>query len=96
MTVARSKVKKKKETHRPAKTPFEIVKMANYLTIAVIVRVLWMDYGWRDKRLARFLESYLVLMEETADKRSGVNEFIKDTKELTGIDVKKLVDELYK
>ena len=92
----RAKPKKKKETHRPAKTPFEIVKLTNYLTLAVMVRVLWMDYGWRDKRIARFLESYLVLMEETADKRSGVNEFIRDTKELTGIDVVKLLDDIYK
>lgn len=87
---------KKPKTHRPAKTPFEIVKSANYLNLAVMVRTLYQVYGWRTVRLARFLESYLVLMQEVADKRSGVGEFVKDTKDLTGIDVVELLDEVYK
>lgn len=85
---------KKPKTHRPTKTPFEIVKMANYLHLAVIVRVLWDVYGWRSKRVADFLEAYLSLMQEVADKRNSVNGIIRDTKDLTGIDVVKLLDDI--
>ena len=92
MSVARSK-NKKPRTHRPTKTPFEIVKMTNYLHLAIIVRILWTVYGWRSKRIADFLEAYLSLMQEVADHRNSVNGLIKDTKEMTGIDVVKLLDE---
>ena len=84
---------KKPKTHRPTKTPFEIVKMTNYLHIAIIVRILWTVYGWRSKRIADFLEAYLSLMQEIGDKRNTVQGLIKDTKDLTGIDVVKLLDE---
>lgn len=93
MAVPRSKKKKKPETHRPAKTPFEIVKMANYVIIAVVVRTLWTVYGWRHKRIADFLEAILSLLDES--RRFGYDRLIKDTYDLTGVDVKKLVDEIY-
>ena len=85
---------KKPKTHRPTKTPFEIVKMTNYLHLAIIVRVLWDVYGWRSKRVADFLEAYLSLMQEVADKRNSVNGIIRDTKDRTGIDVVKLLDDI--
>lgn len=91
----RAKPKKKKETHRPTRTPFEIVKTTNYFNLAVIVRVLWTVYGWKHKRIAYFLESYISLVQEVADNRSGVTQFILDTKEMTGVDVVKLLDEVY-
>ena len=92
MAVPRSKKKKKPERHRPAKTPFEIVKMANYVNIAALVRTLWTVYGWREKRIAYFLESHLALLNEIG--RISAVQFIKDTEELTGVDVKKLFDEI--
>lgn len=93
MSIPRSKNKKPK-THRPTKTPFEIVKMTNYLHLAIIVRILWTVYGWKSKRIADFLEAYLSLMQEIGDKRNTVQGLIKDTKELTGIDVVKLLDDI--
>ena len=93
MSEPRSK-KKKPRTHRPSKTPFEIVKMTNYLHLAIIVRILWTVYGWRSKRIADFLEAYLSLMQEIGDKRNTVQGLIKDTKDLTGIDVVKLLDDV--
>lgn len=93
MSIPRSKNKKPK-THRPTKTPFEIVKMTNYLHLAIIVRILWTVYGWRSKRIADFLEAYLSLMQEVADHRNSVNGLIKDTKEMTGIDVVELLDDV--
>ncbi len=89
----RVKKPKKKEIDRPAKSPFEIVKTANYVLIAVLVRTLWTEYGWRHKRIARFLEAILSLLDES--RRFGYERLIKDTYDLTGVDVKKLVDEIY-
>lgn len=93
MSVARSK-NKKPRTHRQTKTPFEIVKMTNYLHLAIIVRILWTVYGWKSKRIADFLEAYLSLMQEIGDKRNTVQGLIKDTKDLTGVDVVKLLDDI--
>ena len=91
MSIPRSKNKKPK-THRPTKTPFEIVKTTNYLHLAIIVRILWTVYGWRSKRILDFLEAYLSLMQEVVDRRNSVTGLIKDTKEMTGIDVVELLD----
>lgn len=87
--------RKKPQTRKPTRTPFEIVRLANYLNLAVIVRTLHQVYGWRDKRIKAFLESYISLMQEVADKRSTVQGFIQDTKSLTEIDVKAILDEVY-
>ena len=84
MAVPKAKKKKKPERHKPAKTPFEIVKMANY--------TLWTVYGWREKRIANFLEAHLALLSEV--QTFGVWQMIKDTEALTGIDVQKLFDEI--
>lgn len=94
MSIPRAKKSKKKT--KPVKTPFDIVKDANYLNLAVMVRTLYQVYGWRQKRISAFLESYLSLMTEIADQRSTVRGFVRDTIELTGIDVVKLLDEVEK
>lgn len=91
MSVPRAK-NKKSPTHRPTKTPFEIVKTTNYLHLAIIVRILWTVYGWRSKRILDFLEAYLSLMQEVVDRRNSITGLIKDTKEMTGIDVVELLD----
>lgn len=95
MSVARAKKPKKSRTERPTKTPFEIVKTTNYVTLAALVRVLYGVYGWREKRIAKFLESYLSLMQEIADHRNTPIGLIRDTKKLTNIDVKELLDNVY-
>lgn len=95
MSVARARKPKKSKTHRPTKTPFEIIKTTNYVNLAIMIRTLYEVYGWREKRIAKFLECYLSLMQEIADKRNTPTGLIKDTKDLTRIDVVKLIDELY-
>ena len=97
MTVRRAKKKKKSEVHRPPKDNkerWELIKTANYVVVAAVVRTLWTVYGWRHKRIAYFLEAILSLLEES--RRFGYERLIKDTYDLTGVDVIKLVDEVYK
>ena len=92
MAVPKAKKKKKPPMHQPAKTPLDIVKMANYVNLASLVRTLWTVYGWREKRIAYFLEAHLSLLQEATS--FGVNQLIRDTEEMTGVDVKKLFDEI--
>lgn len=89
------RVKKPKPQKQPQKDPFEIVKLSSYLNMAVVVRTMWTVYAWKSKRIAGFIESYLSLMQEVADGRRTVKDEIEDCLSLTGVDVKKLIDELY-
>lgn len=88
----RVKKPKKSAADKPAKTPHELVSQTNYLNLAIMVRILYMCYGWRSKRLSDFCEAYLALIREIIDKRSTARVFIKDTFELTGVDVYSLLD----
>lgn len=90
--VAKAKKKKKSANHRPARTPFEIVKVTNYLNLAIMVRTLATVYDWSREQLDEFMESYLALMQETADHRVSIKQSIQDTKDITGIDVAELLD----
>lgn len=90
--VAKAKKPKKNAIHRPARTPFEIVKVTNYLNLAVMVRCLATVFDWDREKLDEFMEAYLALMQETADHRVSIKQSINDTKEITGIDVKELLD----
>ena len=96
MAVPRAKKKQKPEVKRPPKDReerWQIIRTATYVVIAALVRTLWTEYGWRDKRIAYFLEGVLSLLDESS--RFGYQRLLKDTYEMTGVDVKKLVDELY-
>lgn len=84
-----------KKPKPPKRDPFEIFMTSNYLNMAIVVRTLWTEYGWKDRRIARFIGGYLALMQEIADGRVSVQQGIADCKTLTGVDVKKLLDELY-
>lgn len=85
----------KKKTKPQRKSP-DYVRLSNYLNLAIVIRTLWTVYGWRSKRIADFLGAYLALMMEVADKRSSVWQEVNDCKDLTGIDVKQLLDEIEK
>ena len=58
-----------------------------------MVRQLY-AYGWRKKRINDFLDGYMSLLDEVVDHRRSINSAIKDAEEVSGIDIRKLVDEL--
>ena len=49
--------------------------------------------GMSKEELLEFCEAYVALVGEFGDHRTGVAQFVRDTEKLTGIDVKKLLDE---
>lgn len=71
-----------------------VTEMANQLNFAIMVRTLFMVYDFDKAKLDEFCESYIALLEEIADRRATVNEFVRDTKALCGIDVAELVRKL--
>ena len=48
-------------------------------------------YNWEDEQLAEFVEAYIALMGEVGITNT-VGGLIRETKEMTGIDVKELLD----
>ena len=88
-----------KKKHRPSSsvkgmTPLQWITMANQLNLAILVRVLYTCYGWREKRIKDFLAMYLSLMEEWRDGRLTIKQAIKDSYELTGFDAEELLNNL--
>ena len=86
---------KRKTKPTKMKSPFELVRDTNKLNLSVTVRILYTVFGFRKKRLERFLEAYISLMQELSDKRSTVRSLSKDTEDLTGIDTMALLDEVF-
>ena len=68
----------------------------NQACMAAVVRTLYQVYEWDYDQIGEFLGSYLVLLDEIGDKRSGVSQFVRDTETLTGVDIRKLLQDVYK
>lgn len=84
-----NKYTKKKQQKKP--TVEWYIQRTNLLNLNVMLRTLYQVEGFRAKRLDRFTESYLALMQEIWDKRTNINEFNRDTLELTGIDAEEML-----
>lgn len=89
--VARAKKNKKKAS----RTTYDVVKVCNYLHISAMVRTLATVYDWDKEQLSEFVESHMALLSEIADHRNGIQQFVDETEELTGINIKELIDETY-
>lgn len=90
--IPRAKKSKKKSIHKPTKTPYEYVKATNYLNIAAMVRTLATVYDWDKEQIDEFMESHMALLQEISDHRCNIKQFVKDTEELTGVNITKLID----
>lgn len=85
-----------KKNHMEKREALNLVKTTNLFNLAIAVRTLHMVEGWGEKRLARYMESYIALIEEVGDARTTVTEFVEDTKELTGFDVEAFLEKVAK
>lgn len=90
--IPRAKKPKKKSVHRPTKTPYEYVKATNFLNISAMVRTLATVYDWNKEQIDEFMESHMALLQEISDHRCNIKQFVKDTEELTGVNITKLID----
>lgn len=90
--VSRAKKPKKKSIHKPTKTPYEYVKATNFLNISAMVRTLATVYDWDKEQIDEFMESHMALLQEISDHRCNIKQFVKDTEELTGVNITKLID----
>lgn len=90
--VSRAKKPKKKSIHKPTKTPYEYVKATNFLNISAMVRTLATVYEWDKEQIDEFMESHMALLQEISDHRCNIKQFVKDTEELTGVNITELID----
>lgn len=90
--IPRAKKPKKKSIHKPTKTPYEYVKATNFLNISAMVRTLATVYDWDKEQIDEFMESHMALLQEISDHRCNIKQFVKDTEELTGVNITKLID----
>jgi hypothetical protein len=90
--IPRAKKPKKKSIHKPTKTPYEYVKATNFLNISAMVRTLATVYDWSKEQIDEFMESHMALLQEISDHRCNIKQFVKDTEELTGVNITKLID----
>lgn len=88
MSVPRAKPR----SNKPDERVFTAVKRTNYLNLAITIRCLKTVFGFTDEQIADYMDSHIVLMEEVG-LTNTVGGVIQDTKALTGIDVKKILDE---
>lgn len=86
--------KKKKRKENSHNQNVALIKLTNELNLAITLRTLKSIFGFGNKRLATFLESYMVLMEEVQDSRLTVPQAVEEAKEITGIDIVKMLDNL--
>ena len=84
-----------KQTPRKQKTPLQIVTRTNYLNLSIMIRTLKTVFGFSEEQLVTFTESYIALMQEVADGRCNVTTELKDTRDLTNINVKEFIDSVY-
>lgn len=93
---ANAKNKERGFSAREAKQFSRQITMLNKeLFLAVTIRTLYEVYGWRTKRIKDFLESYVALMDEVADKRITVPEAVKACEERTGFNPKTILEDLF-
>jgi hypothetical protein len=90
--IPRAKKPKKKSIHKPTKTPYEYVKATNFLNISAMVRTLATVYEWDKEQIDEFMESHMALLQEISDHRCNIKQFVKDTEELTGVNITELID----
>lgn len=90
----RADPKKKKRKENSHNQNVTLIKLTNELNLAITLRTLKSIFGFGNKRLATFLESYMVLMEEVQDRRLTVSQAVKEAEEIAGINIKELLERL--
>lgn len=94
MAVPRAK-KKKKDKDKPKRSIDWYIHQATYLQFSVMFRNLMTAFDYTPEQMAEVLEGYLALLDEIYEGNHTVAGVMKDAKELTGIDVKKVVDDMF-
>lgn len=72
----------------------ELVLNSNYVALACVIRTLKFEFGFGEKRLMRFVDSYAALVNEMAG-RSNPRLMVDDCKALTGYDAKNIIDKAF-
>lgn len=93
----RKKIKKKTLSEQEIKYGFKDAEkiILHMHCLSTILKTLSKDEGYTEAQLKDFSESYSILLSEELDGRTTVKESIKDTKELTGIDIREFLEGMF-
>lgn len=91
---------KKKKSPKKTVDKETYIRLTNYLTLATAIKAIWDNNTIEDKETrredaVRFVEAFKIYLQEVADKRQTVFGAVNDCKELTGIDVIEVIDEVF-
>ena len=92
MAVPRAKKPKKP---KPRMSVDDYIKRATYLQFAVMARNLMTAFDYTKEELEEVFEGHVALLDEIYEGNNTVEGVMRDAKELSGIDAKKLVDEVF-
>ncbi len=92
MAVPRAKKKKK---NGPQKSIDDYIHDATYLQVSVMIRNLMTAFDFSKEKMVEVLEGHVALLDEIYDHNNTVKGAIKDADELSGLDTKKLVDDVF-
>lgn len=84
MAVPKAKKPKKKQHTKPEL--LEVIKMTQYLDLAVMARALQAK-GWKKSSIESFIKFYGILYQELRDRRQSPWGMIDDCSEMVGIDI---------
>lgn len=87
MAVPRAKKKSKPKDERKQLKNEDVLFSAVAVVVAIILVLFYQEKGWRKKRMDWLVEAVAAIMQEFADGRMFMLDFIDYCKELTGYDV---------
>lgn len=87
MAVPRAKKKSKPKDERKQLKNEDVLFSAVAVVVAIILVLFYQEKGWRKKRMDWLVEAVAAIMQEFADGRMFMLDYIDYCKELTGYDV---------
>ena len=87
MTVARAKKKSKPQEERKQMDNRDVIFSAVAVVMAIVLVLFYQEKGWRKKRMDWLVEAIAAIMQEFADGRMYMLDYIVYCKTLTGYDV---------
>lgn len=87
MTVPKAKKKSKPKDNRPQMRNEDVMFSTVCVVLAIVLVFFYQEKGWRKKRMDWLVEAVAAIMQEFAEGRMFMLDYIDYCEELTGYDV---------
>lgn len=96
MAVPRAKKKSKPQDERKQMKNEDVMFSTVCVVLAIVLLLFWQEKGWRKKRMDWLVEAVAAIMQEFADGRMYMLDYIAYCKAITGYDVVAKLDSIAK